>query len=713
MSIAGTAVATGCGRIGFDAIGDSCGEVTPVYPAHAGWGQYVSRSELALDLDHQPDASCAGDEPGSPEACVHGGERRKLVIDALASCDGVTAKDELGVFSWRCVVEDGRAVVYTQGLRRGRGLAHLVTEAGWRTNRVEVSAGGVAVCRSSSTTWWDTPVTELPANQGTGAVELTSSDTVYMLASSRTTSGYVITADRVSVVILDGATLSYDPSAGPGCNDATAGTAAPNAHCVIAAGGVGQLWLEGQLAGTPSTNGLRGVLVRGTWFSRLHRLGVRTTYNDGIAISDGLSVQLTEIDQQASQTGRGISLERLMFSRLWRVRAAANAGYGISVFGVFNEFSRRTSAFNVLSELVVANNGGGGLSLSCGANHNVVSDVFVIGNDGLGVRSGCNLGTVLTHITVANSLGPGITIDQNYSQRLSQIVTAGNSGHGLELTSGSTRNVLAGVFATDNGGAGVSLDAIETRFERFLMVGNNAVGPCVVTGQGTPGLIDSTCTTTGADGSSEYGTQSSTAVLWTTGSAAAAFAGKVTTDDPVSPFDQAGLAPMVTDWWALATWHRAWGLDGGAFPEPGLRGKCTGNCRIWDWDVAAAGPLYARSGDGMTMESEFLPGAQCPAAVAGDVALEAGYRRELVLDGVGDDDGYCESGEACAPAERYLINATELLGDGVGDDDALCESGESCRYTPHLGATEVGDVTADTCVFENGTVAGVSIHGDR
>jgi len=257
----------------------------------------------------------------------------------------------------------------------------------------------------------------------------------------------------------------------------------------------------------------------------------------------------------------------------------------------------------------------------------------------------------------------------------------------------------------------VSLDANDTRFERFLIVGNNAGGRCVVIGRSTPGLLDGTCTTTGADGSSAYGTQQSTAVLWTTGTAAAAFAGKVTTDDPVSPFDFAGLAPMVTDWWALAAWQRTWGLDGGVFPEAGQRGRCTGHCRIWDWDIAAAGPLYARSGDGVTLDGTFQADAPCPASVAGDVALEAGYRRELGRDGVGDDDGYCESGEACAPADRYLINARELLGDGVGDDDALCESGEACQYVPHLGATPVTEATADTCVFTNGTVAEVQLHG--
>ena len=37
-------------------------------------------------------------------------------------------------------------------------------------------------------------------------------------------------------------------------------------------------------------------------------------------------------------------------------------------------------------------------------------------------------------------------------------------------------------------------------------------------------------------------------------------------------------------------------------------------------------------------------------------------------------------------AFNVLRNSMELFEDGVGDDDTFCESNEACLYTPHKGA---------------------------
>jgi hypothetical protein len=48
--------------------------------------------------------------------------------------------------------------------------------------------------------------------------------------------------------------------------------------------------------------------------------------------------------------------------------------------------------------------------------------------------------------------------------------------------------------------------------------------------------------------------------------------------------------------------------------------------------------------------------------------------------------------------------------DGVGDDDGLCESGEACLYTPNFGAYQ-GHGSLETCTFTGGTITGVTMYG--
>ena len=60
----------------------------------------------------------------------------------------------------------------------------------------------------------------------------------------------------------------------------------------------------------------------------------------------------------------------------------------------------------------------------------------------------------------------------------------------------------------------------------------------------------------------------------------------------------------------------------------------------------------------------------------------------------------------------FLANAMEIMGDGIGNDNGLCETGESCIYTPNFGAYQgEGDYMAQgTCSFQNGTVSNVKMY---
>ncbi len=58
------------------------------------------------------------------------------------------------------------------------------------------------------------------------------------------------------------------------------------------------------------------------------------------------------------------------------------------------------------------------------------------------------------------------------------------------------------------------------------------------------------------------------------------------------------------------------------------------------------------------------------------------------------------------------MNAFEIILDGLGDEDGLCESNEACLYGPNFGAYQgEGDYRANgTCTFQPGAVTGVTLY---
>jgi hypothetical protein len=52
------------------------------------------------------------------------------------------------------------------------------------------------------------------------------------------------------------------------------------------------------------------------------------------------------------------------------------------------------------------------------------------------------------------------------------------------------------------------------------------------------------------------------------------------------------------------------------------------------------------------------------------------------------------------------------MQDEIGDDDGLCESNEACIYSPNFGVYQGhGDyLVGGTCTFQNGTVTGVQMY---
>lgn len=132
------------------------------------------------------------------------------------------------------------------------------------------------------------------------------------------------------------------------------------------------------------------------------------------------------------------------------------------------------------------------------------------------------------------------------------------------------------------------------------------------------------------------------------------------------------------------TLNGAWGPA--ASPDllaSGNRAFCDGAaCVIWDVSLAVSDQvLRARNG-------AFSSDSPCSDAVDGQTTI---------TDQLG---------------KTFLVNAIELMADGLGDDDGLCESDEACTFSPNFGAYQGhGDpLDRGTCTFEDGTVTGVHVY---
>ena len=160
------------------------------------WNGYVRRAS--------PSTLCDGTE-FNYYSCLHGGEKKTIPVTGENSCTDLTAVDSLGAFTWECVAGSPVSFI-SKELNDGKGLVDLITATEWKNIRIFISKNSVPVFASTPAKWWTTPILPLPDNSSGSVVQL-NSDTIYTLASSRTTPGYRLGL-KTSVVVFPEAELS-------------------------------------------------------------------------------------------------------------------------------------------------------------------------------------------------------------------------------------------------------------------------------------------------------------------------------------------------------------------------------------------------------------------------------------------------------------------------------------------------------------------------
>ncbi len=642
----------------------------------ADWNDYVKND--GTDIYTALDTDCTGAETGGYSACLHGGEIRVVEVPGKSTCTGLTVSEVLGAFDWTCGDSTGTARFISTGLKDGKNLSDLLdfTTPAWEQNSVTVLDGGVEHFTTAPAAWWTNPV----AVDNDGGY-LNNAGTIYVVtASSDLPEGYIINASSVGLVGQPGVIIN-GPGAGAG------------SYVVSADGSVEArdfLWVEGSV---DATGGEVGVFLKSVGFSVLRNVTAENT-----DIGDYVWVGIC-LAQSSNNTLSGIT--------------ASNNHMGVRLAASSNN--------NTLYGITAANNN---IGVDFWFSSNNTLSRVTASNNGTGVGLGFSSNNTITGVTAANNANNGVLlIGESSNNTLSGVTAANNANNGVWLYSSADNNTLSGVAASNNGERGVSLDSSSNNyFTGPLKVGNNGLGDCYVSGGTNPGLVGTTCTTSGdygSGGTGGYGIGNiSDAALYNSVTLAGSFVAKVVADDSVNASDTGSAVaypadPSTFDWTNFENPFRGWGLDG-AFGQADSRGRFFDECsnfyysnqtdceanegtwngagRIWDWSLLATdtvirGALTLPTGDDTLTHTWY----STTAANQTDCDVEFPGSLWNATDSV------CET--------TLLRNAIEVQGDGLANENTLCESGETCLYMPNIGSYQGHGNLVDAGAFTDGDPA--------
>jgi len=692
--------------------------VVPAYSGFGNWMKYVRFTSTANPFYAQPTpTACDGSEAGPygrPTGCIHAGELRKVVVTGRTSCANLTATDQNNVFEWKCDDFSGtQAKFFSVRFQPGKGLKHLVDATSWLGNKVTVLDGAVPIGESvNGTSWgWTNTVEALPASTGSVfTIDNTYQGKVLTVSSPQNAKGYKVDSAEIAIVTLSTNEVTYDEATNFNfATGSTCSTTSPATSVLFCVNGFAWGWYEIAMRGGTASNKVRTPLkFFNVNFSRVHlstahdlRTGEATTAFELIGSNRNLfsDVRAFKLGGMGAMTFATTSGQ----NRIERARFSDQVGIANSSFITINDGNSNlfhdltisqlaqststtitsgirinTGQYNTISKTTISNIQDGpsptstaGIYLNTSAANNTLTQVtaFNIGDAGLVVNQADT--NVVQYSTFTNNLFNGIYLSGTGTNgNFFRGLAIANTQKGIESASGITGsgNVLQDSASGHNTTFAVDL-SIGTSL--FSVLGYLAV-------QGTCG-VGNTITNADCTHSSISPISVSLTSAWT---------GKVTSDDSQNGSDTGSAVAFssITDWGNFTSGPRAWGRDGApdSFPGTNLKGACVSgnNCRIWDWSLPGSGPLFNKSHNGTSTNSAFTTGA-CPVN---------GNDTESVQGGV-----------------TVLKHAIELVDDDVGNNDGLCESSEACVHTPHIGSYQgTGNYTAP-CTFTGGTLTGITL----
>ena len=685
--------------------------LSAAYPTNgANWMDWVDH-----DGDSRYNALDTACNATTDTECWHGGELKKGTLTGYTSCDGLSFSDNLGVFDWVCDVPSGTAVVYSKGLKYNRGLVDLIDSGAFKQMQLTVTKSSSMVAKTALGAWWTNPIKAAPDNSG-GADSIITLDSpsfdpgdIVVVNATTQTQGYILGEHQLALVVMPSQTLAMATATTPSnliqtsnfnfvwlegaydcqgaSDDADNGLAfsttrfsmvrnASVDNCTFQGIGAGD-YDKGFILNSSVTNsGDQGVYLLNSTLTELGHLTLSAMTKRGLRVEGADFAYIHDIYTH-SNTDQGIELQGITDSKFFRIYAANNGDSGIGGGGV-------ADVRNVYHQVFLYNNGFEGIGV--GGIDNAITQVVTSGNSGHG-HAISDQNSIL-HGTSTNNGGSGYILYDAQQSILANHLSASNSGRGFYIRTNSTNNYLYDSMAVNNLSYGVEIihpGTITNTFHFGLWVGNNMTAPAtdecnIVAGNNLDSGVNG-CTTSdglltitqGADGST-------------------LFRGQVLSDSSnshIGSLDGSGYLSLasLTDWVQFDSMFRAWGMGTDQSWLLTTDAQCIGggvDCAIYDWRLDSADT------QALGQHGTFQPGQACPADATGNDAIV----------------------DSMTSANTYLSHAVEIVEDNIGDDDGLCESGDACIYTPNVGAYQgSGDyLSQGTCTFLDGTITGVKLY---
>jgi hypothetical protein len=311
-----------------------------------------------------------------------------------------------------------------------------------------------------------------------------------------------------------------------------------------------------------------------------------------------------------------------------------------------NSFGQNPTLFNANSNRLMMN----GVTLSGGAKaidfsqSNIIGLNFVISSSDTTVMIDFTSSNNFIHsMTASNAAGAGVALNNTSNNSTVNTLVVNSNQQGIRFTS-ATNLTFINTISAHNVSVPLFQSVANATNCRFNGILKALVNACSIFG-GTPGF-NNTCAKVAPSEISPATDTSSNLI--------SSFVGKVTTDDSKNTQDTNGLSSgssHINDPLQFENRFRSWGNDGGVFPINTNRGCCISTtCRIWDWSL--------RNTDSVARNTN-----SCPSGSISDVHTWSD-----------------------STTVTSLRNTQEILFDGVGNDNGICESNENCLYTPNIGA---------------------------
>jgi len=585
------------------------GEITAFYATNGlNWNDYIINDGNSSITS--TGSACAGNGNGY-SSCINGGEIRFVSVPGIDSCIGITANDNLNAFNWVCDASNINDIkLVSTSLNQETSLSDLVDFdfIQWKPNNLKVYKDQVLYVETPLSQWWSNPIIEMPADGNLNTI-----GNIYLITSDP---GVAITfsADKTALLVKPKITAST----------------AVSIDNLITATDRKYIWIEGAYNATTTTDGID--------FLRVTNSTIRNTrvfYKDYVASTGNFRlIYFTFSDSNylkdvfvTNSSVNGIDLYSSNFNNFSHIVSANNGN-----FGVYLQLSRN----NVFTQLTAANNISGVHLTSQSYNNVFINTTSINNGGGFGLWEPGSGSNVIHNLTAFNNASSGLHVTSSENSIINFAST--HNGHFDSLNG-------------QNVGWGVFIDSVSGRssyFSGILKFGNNLVGDCgggITTTNG--GIVKDSCE---PNALSDFGVPITGVNMQNT------FVGKIAGNDPNNTTDTGGevFSIEIYDWLSFANQYRFWGKSGSntIYPSSDQQGQCgkSENCHIWDvslrnTDAVLKGILSTPTGDNTAVHTW-----------------------------------------QDATKIRYLRNAAEISGDGIGNNNGLCESGESCLFTPNIGS---------------------------